>query len=123
MGALCRVYVYVSVLLLCCTMLSMAVDPAPVAAVKKVGERQLEFRDANYTVWAKENVAYISSTSYHAKGMAPLYKIANQVLQMFVGENAIPEGRFFFAFLCIIAALNSFCFSYVYMICVYRQIL
>lgn len=94
MGALSRVYVCVTVLLLSCTMLSMAVDPPVNTVVKKVGERQLEFRDANYTVWAKDNVSYISSTSYNAKGMAPLYKITNQVLQMFVGENAIPEGKF-----------------------------
>lgn len=92
-------------------MLSMAVETP---AVKNVGERQLEFRDANYTVWAKDNVSYISSTSFHAKGMAPLYKIANQVLHLFVGENAIPEGKFFcFCFLCSIAALNGFFFSYV----------
>lgn len=102
MGALRRVYVCVTVLLLCCTMLSMAVDQT---VLKNVGERKLEFRDANYTVWARSNVSYISSTSYHAKGMAPLYKITNQVLQMFVGENAIPEGKFFFI-LCSIAVLN-----------------
>lgn len=44
----------------------------------------------------QENVTYISSTSYHAKGMGPLYKSTNQVLHAFIGKDAIPDGKIFF---------------------------
>ena len=50
---------------------------------------QLVYRDYVYD----KNVTYISSTSYNPKGMGPLYKIANQVLSLFIGRDAIPDGK------------------------------
>lgn len=58
------------------------------------GETLLVFRDANYSGWEHENVTYRSSTGYNAKGMAPLYKIANQVISVFVGKTVLPDGEF-----------------------------
>lgn len=58
------------------------------------GEVTLVFRDANFSSWKHENVTYQSSTGYNAKGMAPLYKIANQVISLFVGKTVLPDGKF-----------------------------
>lgn len=55
----------------------------------------------------QENVTYISSTSYHAKGMGPLYKSTNQVLHAFIGKEAIPDGEFFFSFIFLISSSSK----------------
>lgn len=53
----------------------------------------IQFRDTNYSPSSTNNVTYISSQSYNAKGMAPLYKIANQILSLFIGDKILPEGN------------------------------
>lgn len=53
----------------------------------------IQFRDAEFSVWKHENVTYMSSTGYNAMGMAPLYRIANQVIGLFLGEAVLPEGK------------------------------
>lgn len=52
----------------------------------------LNFKETNYTLW-NNNVSYISSTSYHAKGMGPVYVISNQIIGLFMGRDVIPEGE------------------------------
>lgn len=79
------------------------------------GETMLLFRDANYSSWEHENVTYRSSTGYNAKGMAPLYKIANQVISLFVGKTVLPEGewtggeilRLFFLLLLVVVRCHK----------------
>lgn len=53
----------------------------------------LNLATTNYTTWNTTNINYGSSTAYNAKGMGPLYKIANQVLNIFVGDEILPEGK------------------------------
>lgn len=52
----------------------------------------LNLKQTNYTQW-NNNVTYISSTSYHAKGMGPVYVISNQIIGIFMGRDAIPKGE------------------------------
>lgn len=53
----------------------------------------IQFRDAQFSEWKSGNVTYLSSTAYNAMGMAPLYRIANQVIELFVGEAVLPDGK------------------------------
>ncbi|XP_055619543.1 prominin-like protein isoform X3 [Toxorhynchites rutilus septentrionalis] len=39
-----------------------------------------------------ERPHFVSSTSYNARGMAPLYNLTNQVIKLFVDSNPVPEG-------------------------------
>lgn len=55
------------------------------------GTEVLRFREANYTT-LNRTIKYNSTTMNDPKGMAPLYKISNQILDLFLGEDAIPEG-------------------------------
>ncbi|XP_059619973.1 prominin-like protein isoform X4 [Phlebotomus argentipes] len=55
------------------------------------GGRILDFKETSFSNW-EQNVTYISSTGYHARGMAPMYQITNRVLDLFIGPDAIPEG-------------------------------
>lgn len=57
------------------------------------GKMTLVFRNASFSSVAPSNVTYRSSTGYNAKGMAPLYKIANQVIGLFVGKTVLPDGK------------------------------
>lgn len=51
----------------------------------------LESSKINFRTWHK-NVTYSSSTRYYPRGMGPLYNSTHQVLQWFIGKQAIPEG-------------------------------
>lgn len=53
--------------------------------------RILRFREANFTALNRTS-KYNSTTMNDPKGMAPLYKISNQILDFFLGDDAIPEG-------------------------------
>lgn len=53
----------------------------------------IQFRDAEFSAWKHDNVTYLSSSGYNAMGMAPLYRIANQIIGLFVGEAVLPEGK------------------------------
>lgn len=55
--------------------------------------RILQFREANFSTW-NEKIKYNSTTLNDPKGMAPLYKISNQILDWFLGEDAIPDGKY-----------------------------
>lgn len=57
------------------------------------GGRILDFKETSFSNW-EQNVTYKSSTGYHARGMAPMYHITNRVLDLFIGPDAIPEGKF-----------------------------
>lgn len=52
----------------------------------------LQFSDTTFSTYDK-NVTYISSTGYDAKGMAPLYDIAYNVLRLFYDDEPIPPGK------------------------------
>ncbi|XP_053685565.1 prominin-like protein isoform X2 [Sabethes cyaneus] len=39
-----------------------------------------------------ETPHFVSSTSYNARGMAPLYNLTNLVIKLFVSTNPVPEG-------------------------------
>ncbi|XP_055688743.1 prominin-like protein isoform X2 [Lutzomyia longipalpis] len=53
--------------------------------------RILDFKETSFSNW-EQNVTYVSSTGYHARGMAPMYDITNRVLDLFIGPDALPEG-------------------------------
>lgn len=55
-------------------------------------ERILDLKETSYTQW-NNNVSYISSTSYHAKGMGPVYVISNHIIDIFMGKDVIPDGE------------------------------
>lgn len=61
------------------------------------GTQILRFRVANFSTLSR-TIKYNSTTMNDPKGMAPLYKISNQILDVFLGDDAIPEG--FYIFLC-----------------------
>lgn len=61
----------------------------------------LDFKETSYTQW-NNNVSYISSTSYHAKGMGPVYAISNQIIGLFMGKNVIPDGEWKIYFVVVI---------------------
>lgn len=52
----------------------------------------LDLKETSYTQW-NNNVTYISSTSYHAKGMGPVYVISNHIIDLFMGKDVIPDGE------------------------------
>lgn len=53
----------------------------------------LEFREANYST-LHQNVTYKSSRVNDPKGMEPLYKITNKVLDFFLDDDPIADGKF-----------------------------
>uniref|UniRef100_A0A6B2E6D3 Putative conserved secreted protein n=1 Tax=Phlebotomus kandelakii TaxID=1109342 RepID=A0A6B2E6D3_9DIPT len=55
------------------------------------GGRILDFKETSFSNW-EQNVTYISSTGYHARGMAPMYQLTNRILDSFIGSEAILEG-------------------------------
>lgn len=55
------------------------------------GTQILRFRAANFST-LNRTIKYNSTTLNDPKGMAPLYKISNQILDLFLGDDAIPEG-------------------------------
>lgn len=52
----------------------------------------LRLRRTEYSNFHK-NVTYLSSTVYYPRGMKPIYKANNDILNIFLGEDAIPEGK------------------------------
>lgn len=56
-------------------------------------KRILEFRDVKFSPSDQQDVQYVSSTSYIARGMYPFYKLTNQILDIYIGEDAIPDGK------------------------------
>lgn len=67
------------------------------------GTEILRFRVANYSSFNR-TIKYNSTTMNDPKGMAPLYKISNQILDMFLGDDVIPEGLY--TFLACLTCLN-----------------
>lgn len=61
-------------------------------AVQSAETSILEFRETNYTT-LQQNVTYKSSRTNDPKGMEPLYKITNLVLDFFLGEDPIADGK------------------------------
>ncbi|CAD7082319.1 unnamed protein product [Hermetia illucens] len=51
----------------------------------------LNFQDLNFTPW-NETVSYVSSDSYNARGMAPLYQSVNDIIKVFLGKDPIAPG-------------------------------
>lgn len=74
------------------TVLLLTVTTALVYTPSTSAEAILDLKETNYTNW-NTNVTYISSTSYHAKGMAPVYAISNQIIGIFMGRDVIPDGE------------------------------
>lgn len=72
-----------------CTLLALA---ASTYATQAVEPSILEFRETNYTS-LQQNVTYKSSRANDPKGMEPLYKITNLVLDFFLDEDPIAEGK------------------------------
>lgn len=61
------------------------------------GTQILRFRVANFSTLSR-TIKYNSTTMNDPKGMAPLYKISNQILDVFLCDDAIPEGFYIFSF-------------------------
>lgn len=53
---------------------------------------ELNLKPTNYAEW-NENVTYVSSTAYNARGMQPLYEITHKIIWFFTGEHPLPEGK------------------------------
>uniref|UniRef100_T1GIV0 Uncharacterized protein n=1 Tax=Megaselia scalaris TaxID=36166 RepID=T1GIV0_MEGSC len=53
-------------------------------------QRTITYSNLTFTRWP-EKVIYQSSTQYNARGMAPIYKIIDEVLRVFIGTEAIPK--------------------------------
>lgn len=53
---------------------------------------ELNLKPTNYAEW-NENVTYVSSTSYNARGMQPLYEITHKIIWFFTGKDPLPEGE------------------------------
>ncbi|KAG4077541.1 hypothetical protein HA402_002968 [Bradysia odoriphaga] len=73
------------------TVLLLTVTAVLIHTPSTSAEAILDLKETNYTQW-NTNVTYISSTSYHAKGMAPVYVISNQIISLFMGRDVIPDG-------------------------------
>lgn len=83
---------YVVVILLSVSIaLSNAAINTP-TTTKNSAEKVLNIQRTNYTNWI-QNVTYVSSVSYSAKGMQPLYGVANGILKVLVGKTLLPDGE------------------------------
>lgn len=54
--------------------------------------RIIQFRDANFSTW-NEKVKYNSTALNSPKGMEPLYNLTTIILNFFLGEKPIPDGK------------------------------
>lgn len=55
--------------------------------------RILKIENTKYSVWS-QNSTFMSSTDYHALGMAQIYNLTNKVIDLFVDkEEPIPQGK------------------------------
>lgn len=52
----------------------------------------LNLPEANFSAF-NETAKYMSTTMNDPKGMAPLYKISNQILDLFLGNEPIAPGK------------------------------
>lgn len=52
----------------------------------------LAFRETNYSA-LNQNVTYRSTQAGSFKGMAPLYNITNLILDFFLGDEPIVDGK------------------------------
>lgn len=66
--------------------------PCALVAVAQA-EPILKIRTTEFSTF-NDTADFQSSTSYNARGMAPLYEITNMVIDLFVDENPIPEGEY-----------------------------
>lgn len=80
-----------TVLLSVGVILVLSVLPTTVTSEPQV-QRTITYSTLTYTTWP-QNVTYHSSTKYNSRGMAPIYKIIDEVLKLFIGTKAIPEGK------------------------------
>lgn len=56
-------------------------------------EKLLNIQKVQYSSWNRSDT-YLSSTTYNARGMAPLYNITNMVIDLFVDDDEpIPRGE------------------------------
>lgn len=63
------------------------------ASQQQAATNLLDVKPVNYSVW-KQNVTYLSSSAFNARGMAPLYNISNTIINLFVDdEEPIPRGK------------------------------
>lgn len=81
-----------AVLLSVTVILVLSVLPTTVTSEPQV-QRTITYSTLTYTTWP-QNVTYHSSAKYNARGMSPIYKIIDEVLKIFIGTKAIPEGEF-----------------------------
>ncbi|XP_052873725.1 prominin-like protein [Anopheles cruzii] len=70
--------------------LLLLILPSALVAVAQA-EPILKIRATEFTRF-NDTADYLSSKSYNARGMAPLYEITNHVINLFVDETPIPEG-------------------------------
>ncbi|XP_055382529.1 prominin-like protein isoform X2 [Condylostylus longicornis] len=64
--------------------------PTIINATDLQEENLVEYEDIKLSTLNK-NVTYASSTKYYLRGMGPLYNATNQILDWFIGKEAIPE--------------------------------
>ncbi|XP_058121237.1 prominin-like protein isoform X2 [Anopheles coustani] len=63
-----------------------------VAVALVQAEPILKIRSTDFSRFNESSAEFVSSRSYNARGMAPLYEITNHVINLFVDEYPIPEG-------------------------------
>uniref|UniRef100_A0A182NIR2 Prominin-like protein n=1 Tax=Anopheles dirus TaxID=7168 RepID=A0A182NIR2_9DIPT len=73
------------------TVALLLILPSAFFVVVAQAEPILKIRTTEFTRF-NEAVEFQSSTSYNARGMAPLYEITNHVIDLFVDEKPIPDG-------------------------------
>lgn len=57
-------------------------------------EKLLNIQKVQYSTWNRSDTYLVSSTTYNARGMAPLYNITNMVIDLFVDDDEpIPRGK------------------------------
>lgn len=61
-------------------------------AAQAVEPTILEFRETNYST-LQQNVTYKSTKTNDPKGMEPLYKLTNLILDFFLGDDLIADGE------------------------------
>lgn len=58
-------------------------------------QRILLIENTKYSIWS-QNMTYMSSTSYNAMGMTPLFNLTNMIIDLFVdNDEPIPPGKQF----------------------------
>lgn len=75
-----------------CSTICVDTSVTTTATSSSANERILEFRKTNFSTW-NQKVRYNSSIARGPKGMEPLYKISNQMLDLFLGDKPIPDGK------------------------------